>query len=69
MQVSNQQLELDMKGQTGSKFPGKQFFFFFLNHKGVCCQPAYLTSMQSSSCEMPGWMKHKLDQDCWEKYQ
>ena len=25
------------------------------------CHPAYLTSMQSTSCEMLGWMKHKLE--------
>ena len=29
--------------------------------KAVYCHPAYLTSMQSTSCEMPGWMKHKLE--------
>ena len=29
--------------------------------KTVCCHPAYLTSMQSTSCEMPAWMKHKLE--------
>ena len=29
--------------------------------KGVYCHPAYLTSLQSTSCEMPGWMKHKLE--------
>ena len=33
--------------------------------KGVCqsykLSPAYLTYMQSTSCEMPGWMKHKLE--------
>ena len=28
--------------------------------KAVYCHPAYLTYMQSTSCEMPGWMKHKL---------
>ena len=27
----------------------------------VYCHPAYLTYMQSTSCEMPGWMKHKLE--------
>ena len=27
--------------------------------KAVYCHPAHLTSMQSTSCEMPGWMKHK----------
>ena len=47
--------------------------------KAVYCHPAYLTSMQSTLCEMPGWMKHKLKsrllggekkkKDCWEKYQ
>ena len=30
---------------------------------------AYLTSMQSTSCEMPGWMNYKMNQDCLEKYQ
>ena len=49
-----QQLELDMEQQTGSK-QGKDYV------KTVYCHPAYLTSMQSASCEMPGWMKHKLD--------
>ena len=29
--------------------------------KAVYCHPAYLTSMQSTSCEMPGWMKYKLE--------
>ena len=29
--------------------------------KAVCCHPAYLTHMQSTSCKMLGWMKHKLD--------
>ena len=53
MQVKNQQLELDMEQWTGSKL-GKE------NVKAIYCQPAYLTHMQSISCEMPGWMKHKL---------
>ena len=53
MQVNKQQLELDMEQQTGSKL-GKEYV------KAVYCHPAYLTSMQSTSCEMPGWMKHKL---------
>ena len=57
-----QQLELDMEQQTGSKL-GKEFV------KAVYCHPAYLTSMQSTSCAMLGWMKHKLNQDCREKYQ
>ena len=52
MQVRKQQLELDMERQTGSKFE-KEYA------KAVYCHPAYLTCMQSTSCEMPGWMKHK----------
>ena len=54
MQVKKQQLELDMEQQTGSK-SGKEY------SKAVYYHPAYLTYMQSTSCEMPGWMKHKLD--------
>ena len=53
MQVKRQQLELDMEQQTGSKL-GKEYV------KALFCHPAYLTSMQSPSREMPGWMKHKL---------
>ena len=55
MQVKKQQLELDMEQQTASKL-GKEYI------KAVYCHPAYLTTcMQSTSCEMPGWMKHKLE--------
>jgi len=54
MQVKKQQLEPDMEQQTGYKL-GKEYI------KAVYCHPAYLTSMQSTSCEMHGWMKHKLD--------
>ena len=54
MQVKKQQLELDMEQQTGSKL-GKEYI------KAVYCHPTYLTSMQSTSCDMPGWMKHKLE--------
>ena len=54
MQVKKQQLELDMEQQTASK-SGKEYV------KTVYCHPAYLTYMQSTSCEMPGWMKHKLE--------
>ena len=54
MRVKKQQLELDMKLQTGSKL-GKEYI------KAVYCHPAYLTYMQSISCEIPGWMKHKLE--------
>ena len=53
MQVKKQQLELDMEQQTGSKL-GKEYI------KAAYCHPAYLTYMQSTSREMPGWMKHKL---------
>ena len=52
MQVRKQQLELNMEQHTGSK-SGKEFV------KAVYCHPAYLTSMQSSSCKMLGWMKYK----------
>ena len=45
MQVRKQQLELDMQQQTGSKL-GKEYI------KAVCRHPAYLTYMQSTSCEM-----------------
>ena len=62
MQVKKQQLELDMEQQTGSK-SGKEYV------KAVYCHPAYLTSMQSTSCEMPGWVKHKLESRLPEKYQ
>ena len=47
-------LEPDMEQQTGSKL-GKEYV------KAVYCHPAYLTYMQSSSCGIPGQMKHKLD--------
>ena len=53
MQVKKQQLELDMEQQTGSKL-GKEYV------KAVYCHPACLIYMQSTSCKMPGWMKHKL---------
>ena len=54
MQARKQQLELDMEQQTGSK-SGKEYV------KAVYFHPAYLTYMQNTSCEMPGWMKHKLE--------
>ena len=54
MKVRKQQLELDMEQQTGSKL-GKEYV------KAVYCHPAYLAYMQSTSCEMLGWMKHKLE--------
>ena len=54
MQVKKQQLEPYMEQQTGSKL-GKVYI------KTVYCHPAYLTNMQSTSCKMPGWMNHRLD--------
>ena len=54
MQVEKQQLELDMEQRTGSKL-GKEYV------KAVYCHSAYLTYMQSTSCEMLDWMKHKLE--------
>ena len=53
MLAKKQQLELDM-GQSSSK-SGKKYV------KAVYCHPAYLTYMQNISCEMQGWMKHKLE--------
>ena len=52
MQVKK--LELAMEQQTGSKL-GKEYV------KAIYCHPAYLTYIQSTSCEMPSWMKHKLE--------
>ena len=54
MQAKKQQLEPDMEQQTGSKL-GKEYI------KAVYCHPAYLTSMQSTSREMPDWMNNKLE--------
>ena len=54
MQVKRQQLELDMEQQPGFKL-GKEYV------KAVYCHPAYLAYIQSTSCEMPDWMKHKLE--------
>ena len=54
MQVKKQQLEMDMEQWTGSKV-GKEYI------KAAYCHSAYLNSRQSTSCEMLGWMKHKLE--------
>ena len=54
MPVKKQQLELDMQQQTGFK-SGKE------DATAVYCHPTYLTYMQSIPCEMPGWMKHRLE--------
>ena len=53
MQVKKQRLEPDTKQQTSSKL-GKEYV------KAIYCHPAYLTYMQST-CEMPDWVKHKLE--------
>ena len=52
--VHQEVTEPDMEQWTGSKL-GKKFI------KAVYCHPAYLTYMQNISCEMPGWMNHKLE--------
>ena len=54
VQVKKQQLEPDREQWTGFKL-GKEYI------KPVCCLPVYLTYMQSTSCEILGWMKHKLE--------
>ena len=54
MQVKKPQLEPDMEQRTDSKL-GKEYV------KAVYYHPAYLTYTQSTSCEMPGWVKHKLE--------
>ena len=54
MQVKKQQLEMDMEQQSGYKL-GKEYV------KAVFCHSAYLIYMQSASCEMLGWMKHRLE--------
>ena len=54
MQVKKKQLELDREQETGSKW-GKEYV------KAVYCHPAYLTYMQSISCETLAWKKHKLE--------
>ena len=54
MQVKKQQLEPDMEQQTGSKLE-KEYIKVLYFH------PAYLTAVQSASCEMPDWMNHKVE--------
>ena len=54
MQVKKQQLKPDMEQWTGCKL-GKKYV------KAIYCHSAYLTYMQSVSCEMPGWIKLKLE--------
>ena len=54
MLVKKQQLEPDMEQLTGSGL-GKEY------DKAVYCHSAYLISVHSTSCEMLGWMNHKLE--------
>ena len=60
MIVKKQQLKLAMEQQTGSR-SGKEYV------KAEYCHLAYLTYMQSTSWEIPGWMKNSWNQDCQEK--
>jgi len=55
-------VRIDMEQLTGSKL-GKEY------NTVVFCHPAYLTSMQSTSCLRPGWVDHKLESRLPEKYQ
>jgi len=54
MHIKKQQLEPNIEQWTSSKL-GKEYV------KDVYCHPVYLTSVQRTSCEMPGWMNHKLE--------
>ena len=62
MQVKKQQLELNIEQQTDCKSE-KDYV------KAVYCDPAYLSYMESTSCEILGWMNHKLESTFLEKYQ
>ena len=55
MHVKKQQLEPDMEQQNCSKLRKER------STSRLYCHPAYITSMQSTLCEVPGWMKHKLE--------
>ena len=54
MQIQKEQLEPNMEQWIGSKY-GKEYV------KAIYCHPAYLIYMQSTLCEMLGWMRHKLE--------
>ena len=58
MQIKKQQLKLDVEQQTGSKLEKEHI-------KARYCHPVYLTYLQSTACEMPGWMKPKLELRLW----
>ena len=53
MQVKKQQLEMEMKQQTGLKL-GKEYV------TAVYCHPVYFTYSRSAAGKMSGWMNHKL---------
>ena len=55
MHVKKQQLELDLDNGLVPNWERSKYI------KAVYCYPAYLTYMQSTSCEMLDWMKHKLE--------
>ena len=61
MQVKMQELEPDME-QWSDSILGNEYV------KSVYCHPAYLNSMQRTSCEMLEWMKHKLESRFLRKY-
>ena len=60
MEIKKQQLELDKELQSGTRL-GKGYI------KAIYCHPAYLTYKQSTSWEILGWMKHKLESRLLEK--
>ena len=62
MQVKKKLLEPDMEQRSGSKVR-KEYI------KSIFYHPVYWTYLQSTSCEMLGWMDHRLELDCREKYQ
>ena len=62
VKVKNKQLEPYMEQRTGSKL-GTEYI------KAVYCHPAYLIYMQSTSCKVPDWMKHKLESRLPGEYQ
>ena len=53
MQVKKQQLELNLEQQTGSNWERNTSRLYIIT--------LYLTYMQNTSCEMPGWVNHKLE--------
>ena len=80
MQIKKQQLEQDMKQQTGSKLGKEYVYVCILSYvcyvywvcilgKTVYCYPVYLTYIQSVSWKMLAWMKHELESRLREKCQ